>query len=141
MWNRVAGPELAARSRALEVRDGTLWVGVENAAWAAQLSFLRSDLLHRLQAEGATVAAIQFRLARLERWRRDDGGQQVARALPAPRPGEMRLAEQLAAPLPDLRLAEAWRALVLAGLRRSRGRAEAPAETALPAEAAGRGEE
>ncbi len=123
LWKYVAGPALAVRSRALEERDGTLWVGVESAAWAAQLSFLRSDLLRRLQAEGATVAAIQFRLARTQVSAEAGEAESPPRSLPAPRPGDQRLAEHLASPLPDPRLAEAWRALVVAGLRRSRGRA------------------
>ena len=132
VWSRVAGPDLAARSRALEVRDGTLWVGVENAAWAAQMSFLRSELLERLRAEGAAVAAIQFRLARLARGSDPAAPAAPRPTLPPPATREVRLADRLAAPLEDQQLAGLWRSLVLTGLRRSRGRADAGALDGAP---------
>jgi hypothetical protein len=124
VWPRVAGPELSRRSRALEVRDGVLWVGVESAAWAAQLSFLRSEILRRLHAEGATVSAVRFRLARMERQLARDPTEPAAPALPPLRPRERHLAETLAAPIADVRVADAWRSLVETGLRRARARAE-----------------
>ena len=118
----MAGPDLSRRSRALEVRDGVLWVGVENAAWAAQLSFLRTELLQRLQAEGATVKAVQFRLARMQT-RGDDAT--VTPALPPARAQDRALAEAHATPIGDPDLANAWRSLMIAGLRRSRTAAAA----------------
>jgi hypothetical protein len=124
LWSRIAGPDLSRRSRALEVRGGVLWVGVDNAAWAAQLSFLRTELLERLQAEGATVSAIQFRLGRSGRGSGGDEAEAPAHRLPPAQPAERSVAEALAAPIADPRLAEAWRALVETGLRRTRARSQ-----------------
>ena len=63
-WPDLVGPQVGANSRPLRLRDGTLWVGVADPAWATQLRFLEATLLERLQAELGVeaVTAIEVRV-------------------------------------------------------------------------------
>jgi hypothetical protein len=47
-WPAVVGDQLAAHCRPLSLRAGALTIGVDEAAWGAQLGWLESDLLRRL---------------------------------------------------------------------------------------------
>jgi len=49
-WPEVCGPTIAARTRALEVKNGALHVAVPTAAWRHDLEFVRAELLERLRA-------------------------------------------------------------------------------------------
>jgi hypothetical protein len=62
VWPSVAGLEIARHTLAVGVRAGVLHVAVRSGAWAAQLAFFRSELLRRLQAEGAHIRDIHFRV-------------------------------------------------------------------------------
>jgi hypothetical protein len=121
LWATVAGPELARRTRAVAVREGVLWVAVRNAAWAGQLAFLRSTLVERLQAAGATVQGVHFSVGAPGA---DDGSDEDDPAAPAAPPALTAAEEaaivRLCAPVTDTALAAAWRRVVRAGWRRSR---------------------
>jgi predicted nucleic acid-binding Zn ribbon protein len=63
-WEEVVGPAVAAHSRPLSLRRGTLVVGVEHAGWATELRYLEKTLLGRLSeacGEGA-VGRIEVRV-------------------------------------------------------------------------------
>lgn len=47
-WPEVAGPALAARSRALRVHHARLEVAVPSAVWRTQLSYVKADLVKRI---------------------------------------------------------------------------------------------
>jgi hypothetical protein len=47
-WPEVAGPALAARSQALRVHHAHLEVAVPSAVWRTQLSFVKDDLVRRI---------------------------------------------------------------------------------------------
>ena len=47
-WPEVAGPELASRSRALRVHHARLEVAVPSAVWRTQVSFVKADLVKRI---------------------------------------------------------------------------------------------
>ena len=47
-WVEVVGPEVAAHASPLQLRDGTLVVLVDQAAWGTQLGFLAEQILARL---------------------------------------------------------------------------------------------
>jgi predicted nucleic acid-binding Zn ribbon protein len=56
-WERVAGPELAARVRPVSLRHGELVCEVDDPAWATQVRLLSEMLLGRLADEvGGKVA-------------------------------------------------------------------------------------
>lgn len=47
-WPEVAGPELASRSRAVRVHHARLEVAVPSAVWRTQVSFVKADLVKRI---------------------------------------------------------------------------------------------
>jgi predicted nucleic acid-binding Zn ribbon protein len=62
-WPRAAGPTLAAHTAPLRVRNRVLEVAVDTGLWAAQLSFLRPDLLRRLAQCGVRdLRDLEFRV-------------------------------------------------------------------------------
>jgi hypothetical protein len=48
-WEEAVGPQIAGRTRPVEVRNRRLTVAVDSPAWAQQLSFLKKDLLRRFE--------------------------------------------------------------------------------------------
>ena len=51
-WPALVGARIAARTRPSPVQeDGVLWVRVSNSSWMHQLSFLRNDLLARINKQ------------------------------------------------------------------------------------------
>ena len=50
-WDRLVGPEIAARCRPVGLRDGELTLQAESTAWATQLRMLTGKLLGRIKAE------------------------------------------------------------------------------------------
>jgi len=60
-WPELVGPEIAAQSDALELRRGTLWVGVHSSAWMQHIGFLKPRILEALRREfpGVTVEEIR----------------------------------------------------------------------------------
>lgn len=48
-WDEVAGP-LASRARPLKIRHGKLEVAVASPAWRTQLSFVKQEIVDRLNA-------------------------------------------------------------------------------------------
>ena len=69
LWAEVVGPTPAARSRAVAFESDRLIVEVDGAVWMAQLSYLRRDILKRLNARlgGEIVQDIQFTPSRGKR--------------------------------------------------------------------------
>ena len=49
-WPEVCGPTIAARTRALELKNAVLHVLVPTAAWRHDLEFVKAELLDRLRA-------------------------------------------------------------------------------------------
>ncbi len=48
VWSEVVGPMIAAQSRAVEIREGVLFVHVESNVWMQELGILREDIMARL---------------------------------------------------------------------------------------------
>ena len=65
-WPRLVGPRVAARSRAVAFRDGTLQVEVDGSAWMQELAYLKRDLVQRINQElgGELVRDVLLRLPR-----------------------------------------------------------------------------
>lgn len=64
IWEEVAGPGLAACSRPVELRDGTLVVSCDEPGWASQLRWMEPQLCQRLTArlDGTPVRALRVRV-------------------------------------------------------------------------------
>ena len=50
VWDETVGPAIAAQARPAGFRDGVLTVMVANAPWMQQLTFLKRDIMARLNA-------------------------------------------------------------------------------------------
>lgn len=63
-WPNVAGEGVAALTRAIEVRGGVLWVGVQSPALLSDLSMRHSDLTQRLNAavRAQVISDVKLRL-------------------------------------------------------------------------------
>lgn len=63
-WEQLVGADIAAHAEPRSLRDGVLLVDVDQPAWAAQLGYLSSQLLSRLEAEAGSgaVSEIRFRV-------------------------------------------------------------------------------
>jgi len=51
VWERVAGPAIAAAAHPTAEREGVLTVSCEASVWAHELTLMQGDLLPRLNAE------------------------------------------------------------------------------------------
>lgn len=49
-WENLVGPHIARVSRPVRIREDTLFVEVETAAWRTELSLLRPSLMRKLNA-------------------------------------------------------------------------------------------
>ena len=49
LWPEIAGPKMAAHTRAIEVQGRTLVVVVDSPAWLTQLRFLKPQLLAKIE--------------------------------------------------------------------------------------------
>lgn len=91
-WEEIVGARIAARTRPGPVQEGgILWVRVSNSSWMHQLSFLRNDLLARINArfgDPPLVTELRLHIGR----RRDPAAQddQPSVALPRRRPPQSR---------------------------------------------------
>jgi predicted nucleic acid-binding Zn ribbon protein len=65
LWAPAVGPEIARRTRAVSYRDACLVVEVTSSVWMNQLTYLKAEILSRLnQAAGpGAVSEIQFVMA------------------------------------------------------------------------------
>ena len=50
-WDRIVGPELAARCTPVSLRDGELTLAAESTAWAMQLKLMFPTLMTKIRAE------------------------------------------------------------------------------------------
>ena len=51
IWNDVVGPQIAARTRPVRIRDSILEINVDQPAWMQQLQLMKPKILTRLNAE------------------------------------------------------------------------------------------
>ncbi|MCB9555951.1 MAG: DUF721 domain-containing protein [Deltaproteobacteria bacterium] len=49
-WSSIVGPRVASRTCPRELSDGTLVVNVESSAWLNELTFLRYQIINRINA-------------------------------------------------------------------------------------------
>ena len=65
-WPRIVGPRIARRTHAVGFHDGVLRVEVEGSAWMHELSFLKHDLVRKIQRDLGTnrVRDVRFVLPR-----------------------------------------------------------------------------
>lgn len=65
-WADAVGPEIAARTRAVGVREGTLLVLVDSSTWATELTAISSHLAEAVNARvgSSRVSGVRFTVSR-----------------------------------------------------------------------------
>lgn len=78
-WVDLVGDRLGGRTWPERLRDGVLTVNVANSAWKNELTFLRVDLVKRINVnvDGVSVKAIHFNVGPVSRVR-GEGRQSTA---------------------------------------------------------------
>jgi predicted nucleic acid-binding Zn ribbon protein len=68
-WDEIVGKKIAERASPLEIRGKTLFVDVNGSAWIHELSFMKADILGKLNARvgGGAIDEIVFVAAGEER--------------------------------------------------------------------------
>jgi hypothetical protein len=51
IWEEVVGPQIAARTRPIRIREGVLEINVDQPTWRQQLQLMKPKILARLNAE------------------------------------------------------------------------------------------
>jgi predicted nucleic acid-binding Zn ribbon protein len=51
LWKDAVGEAVAAHTRPLRVRDGTLVVSADDSVWKQEIGFLRGDILQKLNLQ------------------------------------------------------------------------------------------
>ena len=61
IWPRIVGEEIAARTKAVKIEDGVLYVNVDHGAWMQELYFMEKELLKRLKDEAPHIKCRKIR--------------------------------------------------------------------------------
>ncbi|MBT8495648.1 MAG: DUF721 domain-containing protein [Deltaproteobacteria bacterium] len=75
-WGGIVGERIAARAWPHHIKEGVLLVAVENSSWMHQLSFMKDDIIAKINeaAGGPLVREVRLELAgRLNRRKGPDG--------------------------------------------------------------------
>lgn len=75
-WDDIVGARIAERARPLEIRGKTLFVDVDGSAWMHELTFLKEDILRKLNERvpgGEAIDQIVFMAGGGSRWGRSSG--------------------------------------------------------------------
>lgn len=67
LWNKIAGPVIAAHARPARWQGNTLVVGVEHASWMQELSYLKPEILNNMRdaIRGIDVLDIRFEVGKI----------------------------------------------------------------------------
>ena len=61
LWPSVVGPDIAERTRAVNIDHGVLYVEVDHSAWMQELHFMEKELLGKLRAKAPHVVVEKIR--------------------------------------------------------------------------------
>lgn len=64
-WRAIVGDRIANRTRVGKKWKTTLTIQVASSAWSSELSFLKSDLLRKLQRAGHEITELRFKVDQL----------------------------------------------------------------------------
>ncbi len=70
-WPDIVGPQLASHARAVQCRDGVLWVKVPSSTWRQHLIFLKPRILEKIRRDHPRARVKEIRL--VSRWSDEQG--------------------------------------------------------------------
>lgn len=59
-WRGIVGARIASRTRVGRLQKGVLTIQVASSAWSSELSFLKADILRKLQGAGHDIVNLRF---------------------------------------------------------------------------------
>jgi len=61
-WAEVVGDDVAARTQAIKIQNGTLYVQVSHGAWMQELRFIEKQIIEKLKTKvpGAEINQIRY---------------------------------------------------------------------------------
>ena len=65
-WTSIVGPRIAGRTRVGRLWKGVLTIKVASSSWSNELSFLKPDLLRKLQRAGHDVIDLRFSVDKID---------------------------------------------------------------------------
>jgi predicted nucleic acid-binding Zn ribbon protein len=63
-WAGIVGPEIAAHSRAVDIREGVLYLDADHGMWRQELTLLLPEILKKLNAKYGEGAVTEVRWQR-----------------------------------------------------------------------------
>jgi predicted nucleic acid-binding Zn ribbon protein len=63
LWEEVVGKDIAARTRAVKLENGELYIHVDHGAWMQELRFMEKDIIEKIEkaVPGVNIKRIRFR--------------------------------------------------------------------------------
>jgi hypothetical protein len=65
-WTTIVGSRIAARTRVGKIWKGVLTIKVASSSWSNELSFLKPDLIRKLQRAGHDVVDLRFSVDKIQ---------------------------------------------------------------------------
>ncbi len=65
-WRAIVGSRIASRTRVARLSKGVLTIQVASSAWSSELSFLKPELLRKLQSAGHDIFELRFVVDKFE---------------------------------------------------------------------------
>ena len=63
IWPAVVGEEIAARTKAVRIANGVLYVQVVHSVWLQELYFMEKDILRKLKEQAPRIDCRRIRLS------------------------------------------------------------------------------
>jgi len=123
-WAEIAGEAIARNARPVKIEKKKLFLTVSNAAWMSELSYLKADLIEKINsmAGGSFIEDISMRVGRnkIETPEKTVEKSEPCESLPEPQDDELRKAEELSSRVKNSILRQTIRDVYLRSLLRRR---------------------
>ncbi len=94
-WISIVGEKIAARTRVGSLVKGKLTVKVASSAWSQELSFLKEDLIRKLNRAGHDVREMKLYVSKVDSPEPPSANKPVGRTRPTPSPLPLELQRRL----------------------------------------------
>lgn len=121
-WSEAVGPEVAARTQPVNFNRGVLVVRGASAAWQNELTFLKGEIIERLNAALGKLIVRDLKVVSGTVQRRDPRADRPAWVEQQPTENDLAVADDAEQPIADPELRQAFRKLLLVDRRARRAR-------------------
>lgn len=61
LWSEIVGEKIAGHTEAIKIRGKILYVSVDGSAWAQELSYLKEEIMRKINAKAGETAIEEIR--------------------------------------------------------------------------------